>query len=64
MIDDSLPLNLTRGQLPAIKSLLLKQMHTFQELLILSCDMFEEIHKVKKNSPLVKRWHKIVRDLM
>lgn len=64
MIDDSLPLNLTCGQIPAIQTLILKQIKTIQELILLSCDMYVEIHKFKKDSPLVKRWHKIARDLM
>jgi hypothetical protein len=64
MIDDSLSLNLVRGQIPAIQSSLLKQLHITQELILISCEMFVELYRLEKDSPLVKRWHKIARGLM
>jgi hypothetical protein len=64
MIDDSLSLNLVRGQIPAIQSRISKHMNVYQELLLLSCEMFLELYRLKQTSPLIERWHKAVKDLM
>lgn len=64
MVDRSLPLNLVRGQMPAIQSRISKHMQAYQELLLLSSEMFLELHRLKKTSPLIERWHNAVKDLM
>jgi hypothetical protein len=64
MIDDSLPLNLVRGQIPAIQSRISKHMQTYQELLLLSSEMFLELYRLKQTSSLIERWHNAIKDLM
>lgn len=64
MVDASLPLNLVRGQIPAIQSLMLKQMQAYQELLLLSSEMFLELYRLKQTSPLIERWQNAIKDLM
>lgn len=64
MIDDSLPLNLVRGQMPAIQSRISKHLLAYQELLLLSSEMFLELYRLKQTSPLIERWHTAIKDLM
>ena len=64
MIDDSLSLNLVRGQIPAIQSRISKHMLAYQELLLLSSEMFLELYRLKQTSPLIERWHNAVKDLI
>ena len=63
MIDDSLSLNVLSRQIPAIQSRITRHAKAHQELLLLSCEMFAELYKLKQHSPLLKRWHKVVREL-
>jgi len=64
MVDASLPLNLVRGQIPAIQSLISKQVQAYQELLLISSEMFLELYRLKQTSPLLERWHNAIKDLM
>lgn len=64
MIKVSLPLKLTRGQIPIIQTRMIRQMQAYQELLILSCEMFEELYEHKPNTLLLQRWHSIIQDLL
>lgn len=64
MINDSLSLNLVRRQIPAIQSRILKHSEAYQELLLLSSEMFLELYRLKQTSPLIERWQNAVKDLM
>lgn len=64
MADNSVTLELTNRQMSAFQSLIAKNISTFQGMIFISCEMFQVLHDIDANHPLLKRWNNLARDML
>jgi hypothetical protein len=63
MAASSLTVEDTYRHISSFQTLIAKNIHTLQGLLFISCEMFQILHDIDEDLPLLKRWRDFANEL-